>query len=192
MSAAKFSTFQANPEQFIAEATRIIKEQKATTVIEHLTYDATADRHDTTIFPVTQSCADLSQAVGDLRNHIYDYAVVDSGVERQFVKDLDTNDEIVVYSKLPKGFFIPTPVGDYNPDWAIAFKQQSVQHIFFVAETKGSQPSLKFRALEHEKIKCARKFFEEIAKTVPNDQVKYDVVSDFSELMSAVRGGAAN
>jgi type III restriction enzyme len=188
ISEAKFSTFQANPEQFISEATRIIKEQKATTVIEHLTYDATADRYDTDIFPVTQSGTDLTQAIGKLRNHIYDYAVVDSGVERKFVEDLDTSDEIVVYSKLPKGFLIPTPVGDYNPDWAIAFKDQSVQHIYFVAETKGSQPSLKFRELEREKIKCARKFFEEIANSVPNERVKYDVVSDFSELMSAVRG----
>ncbi|MFV1465200.1 MULTISPECIES: type III restriction-modification system endonuclease [unclassified Phaeobacter] len=188
MSAAKFSTFQANPEQFISEASRIIKEQKATTVIEHLTYDATTDRYDTDIFPATQSGTDLTQAAGKLRNHIYDYAVVDSGVERKFVEDLDTSDEIVVYSKLPQGFLIPTPVGDYNPDWAIAFKEQSVQHIYFVAETKGSQPSLKFRELEREKIKCARKFFEEIANSVPNDRVKYDVVSDFSELMSAVRG----
>ncbi|WP_425040875.1 type III restriction-modification system endonuclease [Primorskyibacter sp. S187A] len=188
MSAAKFSTFQANPEQFISEASRIIKEQKATTVIEHLTYDATADRYDTDIFPATQSGTDLTQAVGKLRNHVYDYAVVDSGVERKFVEDLDTSDEIIVYSKLPQGFLIPTPVGDYNPDWAIAFKEQSVQHIYFVAETKGSQPSLKFRELEREKIKCARKFFEEIANSVPNDRVKYDVVSDFSELMSAVRG----
>ena len=188
MSAAKFSTFQANPEQFIAEASRIIKEQKATTIIEHLTYDATSDKYDTDIFPVSQSGTDLTQAVGKLRNHIYDYAVVDSGVERKFVEDLDTNDEVVVYSKLPQGFLIPTPVGDYNPDWAIAFKEQSVQHIYFVAETKGSQPSLKFRELEREKIKCARKFFEEIASSVPNDHVKYDVVSDFSELMSAVRG----
>jgi len=188
MSAAKFSTFQANPEQFISEASRIIKEQKATTVIEHLTYDATADRYDTDIFPATQSGTDLTQAVGKLRNHIYDYAVVDSGVERKFVEDLDTSDEIVVYSKLPQGFMIPTPVGDYNPDWAIAFKEKSVQHIYFVAETKGSQPSLKFRELEREKIKCARKFFAEIANSVPNDRIKYDVVSDFSELMSAVRG----
>ena len=188
MSAARFSTFKANPEQFIAEASRIVKEQKATTVIEHLTYDATADKYDTDIFPATQGGTDLTQAVGKLRNHIYDYAVVDSGVERKFVEDLDTSDEIVVYSKLPRGFLIPTPVGDYNPDWAIAFREQSVQHIYFVAETKGSQPSLKFRELEREKIKCARKFFEEIADSVPNDRVKYDVVSDFSELMSAVRG----
>ena len=131
---------------------------------------------------------DLTRVVENLSKHIYDYAVVESNVEETFVKDLDTNSDVVVYSKLPGGFEIPTPVGPYNPDWAIAFKEQSVQHIYFVAETKGSQPSLKFRELEREKIKCARKFFEEIANCVPNDRVKYDVVSDFSELMSAVRG----
>ena len=192
MSAAKFSAFQTNPEQFISEASRIITEQKATTIIEHLTYDATADKYDADIFPATQSGTDLTQAVGRLQNHIYDYAVVESGVERRFVEDLDTSGDIVVYSKLPRGFLIPTPVGDYNPDWAIAFKEQSVQHIYFVAETKGSQPSLKFRDFEKKKIKCARKFFEEVANSVPSDRVKYGVVSDFSELMSAVRGGGAN
>ncbi len=188
MSAAKFSTFQANPEQFISEVSRIIKEQKATTVIEHLTYDATSDQYGSEIFPASQGGSDLTRAVGNLSKHIYDYAVVESNVEETFVRDLDTNSDVVVYSKLPRGFEIPTPVGPYNPDWAIAFKEQSVQHIYFVAETKSSQPSLKFRELEREKIKCARRFFEEIANSVPNDRVKYDVVSDFSELMSAVRG----
>lgn len=188
ISAAKFSTFNANPEQFIAETTRIINEQKATTVIEHLTYDAIAETYDTDIFPATQNGTDLASAVGKLRNHVYDYAIIDSNVERKFVEDLDTNDDIVVYSKLPKGFLIPTPVGDYNPDWAIAFKKNTVRHIYFVAETKGSQPSLNFRQIEHEKIKCARKFFEKVAANMSNDRVKYDVVSDFSELMSAVQG----
>ena len=189
MSAAKFSTFQANPEQFISEASRIIKEQKATTVIEHLTYDTTADRYAADIFPATQSGTALALDIGKLQNHIYDYAVVDPGVEPKFVKDLDTSNDIIVYSKLPRGFLIPTPVGDYNPDWAIAFKEESVQHIYFVAETKGSQPTLKFREIEKAKIMCARKFFEKVANSVPNDRIKYDVVSDFSELMSAVRGG---
>jgi type III restriction enzyme len=186
---SKFEMFQTNPEQFINEATRIIKEQKATTIIEHLTYNTLDDRYDTDIFPVSQSGTDLSDAVGKLRSHIYDYAVVDSQVERDFVNDLDTNDNIVVYSKLPKGFLIPTPVGDYNPDWALAFNQNTVKHIYFVAETKGSQPSLKFRELENEKIKCARKFFDELANTVPSDQVKYDVVTDFTDLMALVGTG---
>jgi type III restriction enzyme len=185
---SRFEMFQTNPEQFISEATRIIKEQKATTIIEHLTYNAIADRYDANIFPVSQSGTDLTNAVGKLKSHIYDYAVVDSKVERDFVNDLDTNEDIIVYSKLPKGFLIPTPVGDYNPDWAVAFRQDTVQHIYFVAETKGSQPSLKFRELEREKIKCARKFFEEMANTVPNDHVKYDVVSNFSDLMAMVQG----
>jgi type III restriction enzyme len=157
-------------------------------VIEHLTYDAISESFDTDIFPVSQKGADLTKAVGKLRNHVYDYAAVDSEVERRFVENLDTSSDVVVYSKLPRGFLIPTPVGDYNPDWAIAFTEGSVRHVFFVAETKSSQPSLKFRELEREKIKCARKFFEEIALLADKDRIKYDVVSDFSELMSAVRG----
>lgn len=188
MEASVFGTFQKNPEQFISEASRIIREQKATTIIEHLTYDAVSDTFETNIFTDAETGADLSKAVGKLKNHIYDYAVVDSEVERAFVEDLDASSDIVVYSKLPRGFLIPTPVGDYNPDWAIAFEDQKIRHVFFVAETKGSQPSLKFRELEKEKIKCARKFFSEIQRKVNEKPVKYDVVTDFSELMAAVQG----
>ena len=188
METSVFKTFEKNPEQFISETSRIIREQKATTVIEHLTYDAVSETYETDIFTDAETGADLSKAVGKLNNHIYDYAVVDSEVERAFVNDLDASSDIVVYSKLPRGFLIPTPVGDYNPDWAIAFEDQKVHHVFFVAETKGSQPSLKFRELEKEKIKCARKFFSEIQRKVNEKPVKYDVVTDFSELMAAVQG----
>ena len=111
---------------------------------------------------------------------------MDSEVEKRFVVDLDSSSDVVVYSKLPRGFQIPTPVGDYNPDWAIAFTEGKVKHIYFVAETKGSQPSMKFRELEKEKIKCARKFFEELGRKINDNEVRYDVVEDYSRLMSIV------
>ena len=95
--------------------------------------------------------------------------------------------EVVVDAKLPRGFSIPTPVGDYNPDWAIAFREGSVKHVYFVAETKGSLESLQLKGVENAKIECARKFFASVnAKN--SDQVKYDVVTDYSELMALVSG----
>jgi type III restriction enzyme len=183
---AVFEQFRNNPEHFIAEASRLIKEQKATVIIEQLCYDEVEDRYDADIFTAAQTGQDFSRATGKLNNHIYDYCITDSDVERRFVDDLDTSSEIVVYAKLPRGFLIPTPVGDYNPDWAISFKQGSVKHIYFVAETKGSMSSLKLREIEKRKIECARKFFVEINQRIEDDKVKYDVVTDYAKLMDLV------
>ena len=167
----------------MAEATRLIKEQKATIIIERLSYDSITETHDIDIFTTGQSKQDFTKASEKLRNHIYDYAITDSKIEREFVRDLDTSAEVVVYAKLPKGFLIPTPVGDYNPDWAISFKEGAVKHIYFVAETKGSMSSMELRAIEHTKIECARKFFNEINRNFDPKHVKYDVVTNYGKLM---------
>lgn len=180
-----FAKFRLNPEQFITEAARLINEQKATAVIEHLAYDALEDRFDTAIFTENQTKQDLTHAGNNLKKHIYDYVVTDSQVEREFVTELDTSSEVAVYAKLPRGFFIPTPVGDYNPDWAIAFTEGTVKHIYFVAETKGSLSSFQLKGAEEAKIKCARKFFAALNEKNGHD-VKYDVVTNYTELMQLV------
>ena len=183
---AVFKQFQQNPEHFIAEASRLITEQKAAMVIERLAYDEVDERYDVDIFMASQTGQDFSRATQKLKNHVYDYAITDSDVERRFVKELDTSTEVVVYAKLPRGFLIPTPVGDYNPDWAISFREGNVKHIYFVAETKGSMSSMKLREIEKTKIECARKFFAEISQQVTGDKVKYDVVTDYAKLMDVV------
>ncbi len=184
-----FKQFPQNPEHFIAEASRLMKEQKASVIIEKLSYDGTQDQYDTDIFTAAQTGQDFSKATKKLKNHIYDYCVTDSDAERRFVKDLDVSDEVVVYAKLPRGFQIPTPVGDYNPDWAISFKRGSVKHIYFIAETKGSMSSMQLREIEKTKIKCAHKFFDELNEQVDSDKVKYDVVTDYAKLMDVVGVG---
>lgn len=181
-----FGQFKENPEHFIAEASRIIAEQKATMIIERLAYDGLSERYDVDIFTANQTGQDFSKASAKLKHHIYDYVVTDSGIEREFVEKLDTASEVVVYAKLPRGFLIPTPVGDYNPDWAIAFKEGHVKHIYFVAETKGTMSSMKLREIEKTKIACARKFFDEIERHVSHDRVKYDVVTSYEQLMDIV------
>ena len=187
---AIFSQFKQNPEQFIAETSRIIAEQKAAMVIERLVYDEVDERYAVDIFTAGQTGQDFSRATAKLNNHVYDYAIVDSEIERSFVKELDTSREVVVYAKLPRGFLIPTPVGDYNPDWAISFKAGSVRHVYFVAETKGSMSSLMLREMEKTKIDCARKFFAEIGQRITQDRVRYDVVTDFGTLLNLVRAAA--
>lgn len=186
VAAAVFEQFTKNPEHFISEASRIIAEQKAVMVIERLAYDEVDERYDVDIFTANQTGQDFSRATAKLKNHVYDYAITDSDIERDFVKELDTSSEVVVYAKLPRGFLIPTPVGDYNPDWAISFKAGSVRHIYFVAETKGTMSSMKLREIERTKIECARKFFDEISQQVTEDRVKYDVVDNYSKLMDLV------
>ena len=182
-----FNQFAQNPEHFIAQASRIITEQKATMVIEHLQYNQTDGCYDVDIFTANQSKQDLSKATRKLKKHIYQYAVTDSKKERQFLKDLDSSSEVIVYAKLPHGFLIPTPVGDYNPDWAISFNQERVQYIYFVAETKGSMSTMDLRKSEEGRIKCARKFFDKINQRIQYGRVKYEVVSDYGKLMDIVR-----
>ncbi|KXJ98597.1 MAG: hypothetical protein UZ17_ACD001002666 [Acidobacteria bacterium OLB17] len=180
---ATFSQFRVNPEDFISGAIKLINEQKATVIVEHLAYNPLNDEHGVEIFTQDKAKHDLSRAGDPLKRHVYDYVFTDSTVEREFVKELDTSEEVVVYAKLPKGFSIPTPVGNYNPDWAISFKEGAVKHIYFVAETKGSLSSMQLREIERSKIECARKFFAKIT----SDQVKYDVIDNYSQLMQVVK-----
>ncbi|MBX5298107.1 DEAD/DEAH box helicase family protein [Rhizobium sp. NLR12b] len=188
---AIFAQFKTNPEHFISEASRIIAEQKATMVIQQLAYDEVGEKHSVNIFTAAQTGQDFSRATAKLNKHVFDYVIADSNVERDFVKELDTSSEVVVYAKLPRGFLIPTPVGDYNPDWAISFRAGSVRHIYFVAETKGTMSSMKLREIEKTKIECARKFFEEISRKASQDQVRYDIVTDYAKLLDIVGHAAA-
>lgn len=170
-----------NPEDFLRVAARLVNEQKATVIVEHLAYSATDETYGINIF-TQQPKQDLSKGV-KANHHIYDYVFTDSQIERDFLEKLDAGTDIEVYAKLPKSFSIPTPVGDYTPDWAIAFKQGSVKHIYFIAETKGSMSSMEMREIEKSKIKCATKFFAKIT----SDQVKYAMVDNYSKLMELVQ-----
>jgi type III restriction enzyme len=187
MNVAVFAQFKTNPESFIAEAIRLINEQKATVIIEHLAYDPVEDKFDLDIFTTGLTKQDFSKAGDKLQRHIYDYVLTDSTIEREFVKVLDTSSDVVVYAKLPKGFFIPTPVGDYTPDWAISFKEGVIKHVYFVAETKGSMSSLDLRPMEQTRIDCARKFFDEINRRFAPEAVKYGVVNSYEKLLELVK-----
>jgi len=187
LDAAVFAQFKTNPESFIAEAVRLINEQKATVIIDRLTYDPIEDRFDLGIFTADQTRQHFGKAGSKLQRHIYDYAISDSSIEREFVKELDTSNEVAVYAKLPRGFRIPTPVGDYNPDWAISFKEGSAKCVYFVAETKSSMSSMALREIERIKIECARRFFAGINRRYEPESVRYDVVDGFGKMMELVK-----
>lgn len=176
-----FAMFRHNPEEFITKAIRLIKEQKATMIVEHITYNQTEAKYDSSIF-TSGKCGDFAKAFRT-QKHIQDYVFTDGSaeksVERRFAEDMERATEVCVYAKLPKGFSIPTPVGNYSPDWAIAFYAGAVKHIFFVAETKGTMESLNLRPIEQAKIACAKKLFNELS----NREVVYHDVDSYQSLL---------
>lgn len=182
ISPFKFKMFRINPEDFIVKTAKIINNEKANIVIEHIAYNKLDATYDTSIFATANLRGKLDCNAVPVEHSIYDYLVYDSDGERKFAQALDTNEKVALYVKLPKAFFIPTPVGKYSPDWAIAFHKGTVKHIFFVAETKGSTDQMELRGMEKAKIACAKAHFAEIS----NDEIIYDVVSDFSELINLV------
>lgn len=184
---ATFNQFKSNPEDFIAQAVRLINEQKATVIVQHLAYDSIAGKFDNDIFTREKGAGSLDKAFKADR-HILDYVFCDSGTELNFVTELDQSTEVIVYAKLPRSFFIPTPVGNYSPDWAIAFEAGKVKHVYFVAETKGSMSTMQLKHMESCKVECARKFFAKVT----SDQVKFDIVDSYAKLSSIVGVGRAS
>jgi type III restriction enzyme len=180
---AKFALYAKNPEEFIAKVAKLIVSEKATMVVDHVEYHAIDDEYDTTIF--TERMPRNASSAMSVKKGIQDYVFPDSDGEAGFAHDLDAADEVEVYAKLPRTFAIPTPVGNYAPDWAIAFKQGTVQHVYFVAETKGTLDTLELRGVEEAKIACAKKLFNE-ANT---SDVRYHEVTNYGDLLALVNGG---
>lgn len=183
ISPLKFSLYSRNPEEFIKKASSIIVDEKATTIIDHVTYHQIDEEFDTDIF-TERMPANISKALRAEKN-IQDYVFFDSVVEKEFAEAMDLASEVCVYAKMPRTFKIPTPVGEYAPDWAIAFKEGSVQHIYFIAETKGTMDTMELSTVEQTKIACAKKVFNELSTS----QVKFEgPISTYDELLSIVRG----
>lgn len=179
---AVFEQYKYNPEEFILKSAQLINEQKATAIIEHITYHVIDEEYNTDVFTDSTIKGKLDVNAMKANKHLYDHIVYDSTNEREFATELDTNTSVAVYVKLPSGFYISTPVGKYNPDWAIAFYEGEVKHIYFVAETKGSMSSMQLREIESGKIHCAKEHF----KAISSDTVKYDVVDSYQELLNIV------
>ena len=181
---SKLYLFKNNPEEFIRKVSQIIREQKATMIVEHISYNRTENQYDSDIFTKEKSRQTVDKAY-EAKKHILDYVFPDSQGERTFAEDLDKAEEVCVYAKLPRSFHIPTPVGNYTPDWAIAFNDNmGVKHVFFIAETKGSMDSMQLKGVELAKIECAKKLFNNASTS----KVRYDVVDSYGSLLDVVRG----
>ena len=179
---ATFNQFKNNPEEFIIKAAALINDEKATAIIEHITYYVMDEKYGTDVFTDPTIKGRLGTNAMKAKKHLYDHIVYDSTKEKEFAESLDVSSDVAVYVKLPNGFYISTPVGHYNPDWAIAFYEGTVKHIYFVAETKGSMNSMQLRLIEESKIHCAREHF----KAISNGEVVYDVVDSYKSLLDIV------
>ncbi|MGU7971337.1 restriction endonuclease [Streptococcus suis] len=190
ISPSKFGMFAYNPEAFIQRTSRLINEQKASQVIEHIRYNILEETFDTSVFTDNPESGKLSdKRILESQKGVYNYVKVDSDTERKFKEELDQFEEVMVYTKLPSEFKISTPLGAYNPDWAIAFRDGSVKHVYFVAETKGSMSSLQLKGAELAKIECAKAHFKALKeKGLIADDHMYDVVDSYEKLLEIVRG----
>ena len=184
INADKFAMFKLNPEEFIIKTSTLINEQKATVIVQQITYNKLTETHNTDIFTEPNMKGQLGVNAMVSPKHLYDYLIFDSKAsEQKFAEELEAASEVILYVKLPRGFYINTPVGKYNPDWAIAFDSEKVKHVYFVAETKGDLSTLQLREIESAKIQCARKHFAAIS----TDSVVYDHVSCYEDLLKVVK-----
>jgi type III restriction enzyme len=172
----KFLLIRKNPEEFIGKCSKLINEVKASLIINNIVYHKTEEKHDAkTVFTNDKFALRKSEL---LKKHIYDFLTSDSKIESDFATALENSTEVVVYAKLPKSFYVSTPVANYSPDWAIVFDKDKVRHIYFVAETKGSDSDMDLREIEKLKIHCAEQHFDSIG----GKEVQFKKVASYDTL----------
>jgi type III restriction enzyme len=177
----KFLLLKKNPEEFIAKVSRLINEVKASLILNNITYHKLDERHESaTVFSNDKT---ILRDAPLMKKHIYDYLTTDSNIESSFAKELDESVEVIVYAKLPKSFHVATPIANYSPDWAIVFDKNKVKHVYFIAETKGSDSTNDLREIEKLKIQCASEHFKAISGT----EVQFKHVASFKSLMDIVK-----
>ena len=180
-----FYQFRMNPEEFIRKTANIINDEKAMAVVQKICYERTGNTYDVDIFTESTLRGKVGINAIESTKSLYDLVVVDSeGVEKKFAEALETHEEVAVYTKLPKGFYINTPMGHCNPDWAIAFNEGTVKHIYFIAETKGNEwQRSQLRGAEDAKLECAARHFEAISQ---GGNIVYGVAKDYKTLYDKV------
>lgn len=184
INAQQFGLYKINPEGFIRGVVKLINEQKAITIVEHITYNKLEERWSAEeIFDNASIRGSYDKDVIDVKKHLFDRLKYDSQVEKKLAEGMDMATEVELYVKLPRSFYINTPMGNYNPDWAVVFKEDDVKHIYFVAETKGDDAALSLKGIEQAKIKCAMRHFE----TIADAKVKYSVIDSIDKLLELAR-----
>lgn len=183
---SKLSMFKNNPEEFIRNVSKLIKDEKATMIVEHIKYNKLEDTYDSSIFTQEKSSQPITKAYlssKSIQDYVFTDGYAEESTEKKFAKALDAASEVCVYAKLPRSFQIPTPVGNYSPDWAIAFNKGAVKHIYFIAETKGSMDSMQLKPIEKAKIECAERLFNDVSSS----NVRYHKVDSYETLLNIMK-----
>ncbi|MFP4402672.1 MAG: hypothetical protein ACLFPL_05600 [Candidatus Nanoarchaeia archaeon] len=161
------------------KTSEIINQVKSAIVYENIEYIKLGETIPISIFE--EELLNSKTNKEQMNKFIYDYLESDSKIEMKFGKDVDTYENVVVFSKIPaKKFNIKTPVEEFSPDWMIVFDKNKIKYAYFVVETKGSVKSGNLRGNESVKIECAKKHF----KAISTEEVKFELVSDFTELVN--------
>ena len=182
----RLDDFKRNPQQFIEQTAEVINRCKRLALVDGIKYQKIGDEHfyAQELFAKDELTGYLRNMLLDTKRSIYEHVIYDSDTERQFAEALETNDGVVLYAKLPSWFKVPTPLGPYNPDWAILFDQDGTQRLYFVVETKSSLFTDDLRSKEDAKIKCGEAHFAALA--VHENPAKYLVATNFGDVLKAM------
>ncbi len=164
----RLDSFKINPQKFIEQATSIIKMQMRLFITDGIKYRKIGDDQffAQELFETEELMGYLNKNMLEAQKSVYDHVVYDSDVEQQFAASCEKNADIKVYAKLPSWFKIDTPLGTYNPDWAILVNKDDQEKLYFVVETKGTLFASELRPVEQAKIDCGAKHFEALGQDV--------------------------
>lgn len=182
-SVSNLNSFKNNPLSYMNQAAKIINAIKNQLIVDGIEYTRIDDEYEQTLF----STETLNAYLGDRGNSvkvdkdkhktIYDYVVTDSSIEKDFARKAELDDNVKFYIKLPDWFKIRTPLGPYNPDWALLYEDDDEQHLYFIVETKGDTNFEQLRPHERAKILAGEKHFKAI-----DTDIKFKRVSDETDI----------
>ncbi|RMD01091.1 DEAD/DEAH box helicase [Clostridium autoethanogenum] len=164
----RLDDFRKNPQQFMDEAASIIKRKMRLMIVDGIKYKKVGDDkyYAQELFETEELYGYLSKNMIGSKKSVYDYIIYDSDVEAQFAKKFEKNDSVRMYIKLPDWFKVPTPLGSYNPDWAVFIEKDNAEKLYFVVETKGNILAGELREREYKKIQCGHKHFAALGNDV--------------------------
>jgi type III restriction enzyme len=177
----RLDDFKRNPQQFIDVAAEVINREKRLALVDGIRYRRLGDDEffAQELFEEKELTGYLKNLLEDTRKSVYESVVYDSGTERAFANQLENNEAVKVYAKLPGWFRVPTPLGSYNPDWAVLVETDGAERLYFVVETKGSLFADDLRSTEGAKIECGKAHFQAIAvREAPAEYIKATSVDD--------------
>ena len=172
--------FKKNPQKYMDEVSKSIISKMQLMIIDGIKYTRIGEEeyYAQELFETEEISGYLNKNMIESSKSVYDHTIYDSDNEQQFAERFESNDNIKLYTKLPDWFKIPTPIGSYNPDWAVLVEEENVLKLYFILETKANILAEALRDTEKAKIKCGKKHFEALG-----NEVKFKEVDDFDNFI---------